>query len=431
MRGVRGAVFLTSIAGGVCQGQVPGAVAGPTQPGGTWQCWSDAGLALTVGYGADGIWLGGSGLVWRYDVKTGKREVFTPCDGLPLDQDVVVQLVVASDGRCVLRFSARSPAYVYSPGEGWQKLPLPRGGRNVAFSPDNTLYCLQWEGPGRTRIWRLDGSKWEVVANVPPCQAFVPLASGFLLGHLRVKVNGGSHSVMAYVGPEGGEPTVYEKEKGLFMDAPRRHFHVGQETYVLLRSRTGQDGYRRVTPDGLLKDDRAAKLDPANAMPVPKGKPSGHPEADRCRRLALMRMPGLLPALRPARHLADHGAVLNWRRYRYDPARRVWADLAAGLAPVFRNVYDPATRQAWWSTTVDGKRVWQLLKLMDDDRWRVRDDATQKLKKLYPKVADRVAAAAKDTSLSLEVRMRLQEILRGSTSDWPMGSLFRSMHPLR
>ncbi len=666
MRGVLWVVFLASVVAGVCQGQVhapagrPGA--GRDQPGGKWQCWSDAGLALTVGYGGDSIYLGGSGLVWRYDVKTGKREVFTPCDGLPLEQDVVVQLAVASDGRCALRFSRRSSAYLYRPGEGWRELPLPQGGRNVAFSPDNTLYCLQWEGPGRTRIWRLDDSEWKVVANVPPCQAFVPLASGFLLGHLRVKHNGGSRSVIAYVGPEGGEPTVYEKQEGVFMDAPQRHFHVGQDTYVILRSRSGQDGYRRVTPRGLLKDDRAAKLDPANAMPVPKGKPSGIPEADRARRQALMRMPGLLPALRPPQHLADHGAVLNGRRYIFDPARRVWADLAAGLAPVFRNACDPVTRQAWWSTTVDGKRVWQLvtleggkrlplrsipepqilggfkfkdsagrwwgagrtshreeffafsldandaihrypcargidggyrpqvqlspngkvwiwtektclrydqdndkffqddpwedfafafgpwrlsmagpissfgqavyrkedgawrpmpepfgkgtlwgtpamirgdrmlisgtrgvmeysakddrwvllheyggfragftptgqrvlvnrycvllydgdpmapatrdaqkeqavvdelLKLMDNDRWRVRDDATQKLKKLYPAVGERVAAAAKDTSLSMEVRIRLQEILRENASDWPMGSLFRSMHPLR
>ncbi len=662
MRGFLWVAILTCIAAGPCPGQVsPASGNGPTRSPGKWHCWSDAGLSMTVGYGGDCIWLGGAGLVWRYDVKTRKRQVFTPCDGLPLEQDVVVQLAVASDGRCVLRFAAGLPAYLYHPEKGWGRLPLPQGGRDVAFSPDNTLYCLQWEGPGRTCIWRLDGSTWQVAARVPSCQAFVPLKSGFLLGHLRVSRNGGIRSVIAYVGPEGGKPTVYEKQEGVFMDAPRRHFHFGQDTYVLLRSRTASDAWRRVTPRGLLKDGRAAKLDPANAMPVPTGKPSDIPEVNACRRRALMAMPGLLPALRPPEHLADHGAVLG-ARYAYDPISGVWKDRSAGLAPVFRNTINHATWEAWWSTSVDGRRVRQLvrladgkrhpirnipdprilggfrfkdsagrwwgagkagrpekffafrldaddtirrypcargidggyrpqvqlspngnvwiwtektclrydktndkfirddpwedfafefgpwrlsiagaissfgqavyrkengvwrpmpapfgegslrgnpamirgdrmlisgrrgvheynatddrwvllheyggfragftptgqrvlvnrhcvllydgdpmappdrgarkeqkvvdelLKLMDNDRWRIRNDATEKLKKLYPRVADRIAAAAKDKSLSLEVRLRLEKILKEKMANWPIVSLFRSMHPLR
>ena len=73
----------------------------------------------------------------------------------------------------------------------------------------------------------------------------------------------------------------------------------------------------------------------------------------------------------------------------------------------------------------------KILKLLDDDRWRVREDATKKLKKLYPAVADRLAAAAKDPSLSMEVRLRLKLILKKNASGpLPMVSLFRSMHPL-
>ena len=72
-----------------------------------------------------------------------------------------------------------------------------------------------------------------------------------------------------------------------------------------------------------------------------------------------------------------------------------------------------------------------LLKLLDHDRWRVREDATEKLKKLCPAVADRLVAAAKDPSLSVEVRFRLELILRKNTSGLlAMVSLFRSMHPL-
>ncbi len=370
-----GVVLLMTVAGGICEGQtrLPASppATGSTQPGGAWYCWSDAGLARTAGYGADCIWLAGSGLVWRYDIKTGKRDVFTPCDGLPLEEDVATRLAVAGDGRCVIGFSRRLPAYLYRPGKGWQELPLPKGGGDVSFGPDDTLYCLQWNGFAQTRIWRRDGSEWKVVAAVPSCQAFVPLKSGFLLGHTAVKQGGsGVRQVVAYVGPDGGGTVVYEREKGLFMQAPVRHFHAGEETYVLFRSRTGQDAYRRVTPQKLLKDERAAKLDPANALPL--GKPSGDPRIDRARRAKLRMIPGLLPALLPPQHLADHTAVLNGRRYAYAPAKRTWTDLAAGMAPVFRNTYDPATREAWWSTRVDGKRVRQLVKLEGNQRRPLR-----------------------------------------------------------
>ena len=73
----------------------------------------------------------------------------------------------------------------------------------------------------------------------------------------------------------------------------------------------------------------------------------------------------------------------------------------------------------------------QLLKLMDSDRWRQREDATQKLKKLYPKVRERLIHAAEDKSLSLEVRVRILSVLgdmSGSTIRLP--SLLRRMHPI-
>jgi hypothetical protein len=368
MRAKLGLVFLTIIVAGVCNGQIRLAgsppATGPAQPGAVWYCWSDAGLARTVGYGADCIWLGGSGLVWRYDAKTGKREVFTPRDGLPLEQDVVAQLAVARDGKCVMRFSVRLPAYLYCPDKGWQELPLPEGRGEVAFGPDNTLYFLQWNGVPQTRIWRRDGAEWKVVAAVPNCQAFVPLKSGFLLGYVQIKVtpDGSSfRNAVAYVGPDGGEAVVYEQEKDLFMEVPLRHFHAGEETYVVFRSRTGENAYRRVTPQKLLEDEQAAKLDPANALPT--GESSCDPRGDRDRRAHMMLTPGLLPALLVPQHLADHSDVLDGRRYKYDSAKGVWIDQAANLARVFWNAYDPETREAWWSTTVDNRQVRQLVKL--------------------------------------------------------------------
>ena len=73
----------------------------------------------------------------------------------------------------------------------------------------------------------------------------------------------------------------------------------------------------------------------------------------------------------------------------------------------------------------------ELLKLLDHDRWRIREDATEKLKKLFPVVADRLAAAAKDPSLSVEARIRIEMVLEKNASGMlPMIGLFRSMHPL-
>ena len=74
---VMGVVFLTTIAAGVCEGQIRLPASQPatrsTRPGGAWYCWSDAGLARTVGYGADCIWLAGSGLVWQARLGEARR----------------------------------------------------------------------------------------------------------------------------------------------------------------------------------------------------------------------------------------------------------------------------------------------------------------------------------------------------------------------
>jgi len=73
----------------------------------------------------------------------------------------------------------------------------------------------------------------------------------------------------------------------------------------------------------------------------------------------------------------------------------------------------------------------QLLKLMDSDNWRQREDATQKLKKLYPNVRERLIHAAEDKSLSLEVRVRIWGVLRDvSAGPIQLPSLLRRMHPL-
>lgn len=73
----------------------------------------------------------------------------------------------------------------------------------------------------------------------------------------------------------------------------------------------------------------------------------------------------------------------------------------------------------------------QLLRLMDHPKWRVRQDATEKLKELYPNLRSRIGQAQQDERLSPEVRMRVAAIIQMMSSNAEVripGLLYR-MHP--
>jgi len=75
----------------------------------------------------------------------------------------------------------------------------------------------------------------------------------------------------------------------------------------------------------------------------------------------------------------------------------------------------------------------RLLKRMDDDQWKVRDEATRELANNMAKFGRLVVAAADDASLSAEVRARLQSILPPAGTQFfpqPPPDLLRTMHPL-
>jgi hypothetical protein len=76
----------------------------------------------------------------------------------------------------------------------------------------------------------------------------------------------------------------------------------------------------------------------------------------------------------------------------------------------------------------------ELLKLMDNSSWKVREKATEDIKKLYPSMPARFKAAAADPRFSLEVRTRIELILEKmvveKTEAVPLESLFRRMHPV-
>ena len=85
---------------------------------------------------------------------------------------------------------------------------------------------------------------------------------------------------------------------------------------------------------------------------------------------------------------------------------------------------------------VEVDQMSDLLKLMDDDNWRVRTDATAELKRKYKDRPARLMAALGNKNLSPEVSARLNQVLYelrengGIMGSMPVESLFRRMHPL-
>lgn len=75
----------------------------------------------------------------------------------------------------------------------------------------------------------------------------------------------------------------------------------------------------------------------------------------------------------------------------------------------------------------------ELLKLIDSDQWRVRDQATQEMKKRARTHVERLRAALKGQRISLEVRLRIEAVLEetGLKPDLQQlkRSLFDRMHP--
>ncbi len=73
----------------------------------------------------------------------------------------------------------------------------------------------------------------------------------------------------------------------------------------------------------------------------------------------------------------------------------------------------------------------RLLKLMDHSDWRVREKATERAKKLGASCRARLQAALARDDLSLEVRLRIKEVLKDTNTSLSVAlpSLFDFMHP--
>lgn len=114
----------------------PATAAAPKSPG-KWYCWSDCDITRTVGFGKDSLWFHGSGLLWRYDVKTQTIATFTPMDGLPLEgSNLVTQIAVAGDDKsCAIRFYGRSMGYLWQAKKGGGSCPARWGKAQLAHWP--------------------------------------------------------------------------------------------------------------------------------------------------------------------------------------------------------------------------------------------------------------------------------------------------------
>lgn len=148
------------------------------------------------------------------------------------------------------------------------------------------------------------------------------------------------------------------------------------------------------------------------------------------------------------RMLINCGATLE-----YDATNDRWACLLrGGFRPgfdskgrrIFHNIYgilmydgDPFLMNNKGADDKDADKsaalFSKLLKLMDNNEWLVRDKATQEMKKLAKTMRGQLEAAANRADLSLEVRVRIEHVLKESDSGEkpPLPpSLFRQMHPL-
>ena len=399
MRITFGAVFLMTMAAGVSRGQAPlpadDRAHGSTGAGGAWRCWSDAGLVRTVAYDpARRAWkdvAADMAAVFRnvYDPATGEAWWSTTADGRR-----VWQLVKLEGNR-------RRPL---------RDIPEPNSPGGFKFK--DRKGC--WWGAGNTSdsetffAFRLDANDDKI--HRYPCPRGID----------------GGYRPQVQLSPKGSvwiwsEKTClrYDEANDKFVeDEPWDDFAFEFGPWRLSMagpiSSYGQAVYRK--EDGLWRQ-----------MPEPFGEGSlrGAPGMIREDRMLISGARGVLEYSAKA----DRWVLLH----EYGGFRAAFT--ASGQRVLVNRygvlMYDgdpmvPASREA----EQEQKTVSELLKLLDSDSWRVREDATAKLKKLYPNVRDRIAAAAKDPSLSLEVRVRCGLILRDNEGRLPVVGLFRSMHPL-
>ncbi len=313
-------------------------------------------------------------------------------DGLPLESSrVVSQIAVAGDDKsCAIRFDGSSRGYLWQAKKGWRLLPSPLPKRRMgllAYDPAGRLNCLVWDGAG-TSIYRWADGDWQKVLDVPACQGFMPLKGGYFLYFLR---KGGP----VFQPGNGQKPVPYEIPKGLmFMD---RVFQVGGKTLGLFRANRGGvtvSVFCRITPEKIVEESagvgfdltgngylkRVGPEDRGGRLVYGIGSTTDDKIADtmkgpRIGGICVRDANGHIWAgpyrwdrrqwklILPKQHLGSHSDVMDRRMFAFDESKMTWRRINQNVSPAWRSTYDPATRTAWWSRRVEGREVYQHIRI--------------------------------------------------------------------
>ncbi len=366
------------------------AATAPESPG-RWYYWSDCSTTHIVGYGKDSLWFQAWGLLWRYDVKTQTIRTFTPMDGLPLEGPrVVSQIAVAGDDKsCAIAFSGWG--YLWRAKKGWRLLPNQEPKRRMgllAYDPDGRLNCLFMNGPGKTTIYRWAGGQWQKVLDVPTCQLFMPLKGGYFLYLLQ---KGGP----VFQPGNGQKPVAYEIPKGLSFR--KRVFQTGGRTLGLFSAYRGRKSVSvlcRITPGKIVEESEGVGFDLTGngylkmVGPEDRGGRRVHgigsttddkiadtTKGPRIGEICVRDANGHIWAsssrwdgrqwklILPKQHLESHSDVMDRRMFVFDESKMTWKRINQNVAPAWRSTYDPATRTAWWGRRVEGREVFQHIRI--------------------------------------------------------------------
>ena len=121
---------------------VEGTLLSTIRSGGQWRLYFNAARAEVCGANRDAIWLKKHSNVWRYNV--ARQAVDAQASLLThTSLDAFPRATLAEDGRLAL--SGRAAGSLWSPKDGWSRLPQPAGNANTyvpAFDGTGTLWAV-------------------------------------------------------------------------------------------------------------------------------------------------------------------------------------------------------------------------------------------------------------------------------------------------
>lgn len=150
-------------------------------PNGKWHEYFNAHDAAVVAANADALWFRKGEYVWRYNVQARKVDVWTSAFAQPDLHGNGANGAVADDGRFAV--GNRAAIYLWSPKDGWTRLPLPSAKALesfLSFGPDGNLWAFEIQGSDETAFQFKDGL-WQNGITQPERKAFFHVDDGWLM----------------------------------------------------------------------------------------------------------------------------------------------------------------------------------------------------------------------------------------------------------